>query len=438
VVKKPAAKPVYSKSVVVKKAAPKPAAPKPVVKPQPKPAEDEAVTFTKSGDEYIVRYGVAPDEPAVDEPDVDVEEDEEEDVAEEESTAEEESAEEVTEKSETALDLARQAYTDKVMKDDAYVSLLGSLKFGFYGDEDNSSLERLESMNNAWNAFRNAAYDEYYKDDYSLKSGIDYEEYAEDEYILRLYTNAYFEFYEHISNEFVMTYEYANGAAKEMYGKMESELQSLGRPDAKLDIMVEMFNAVQEAGGATSVIDAIAVKNVETADISTATEEDLVLLGSVSEVAVTDVATGAEEKYEVVETAEYDILNGTESDEYTVSEVAPGNGDLSDDEVAAGADSDEEDDSETADSGEEADDAEDSESADADSPDEKEEAAADEGDEVAASGETAEDDDEADDEASETAAADDSSDYVVENVEIKETVEVVPPQSGDTASADTE
>jgi hypothetical protein len=211
----------------------------------------------------------------------------------------------------SSLDVLRDGYVDGVIKDDRYASLIASMKYNFFNDDDNSALDEIEEMNNYWNAFRNAVYDEYYEDDYVLRAGIDYDAYAEDERLLRLYTDAYYDFFEYLSNEFVMTYEYANGTALDMYPQIESELQMLGRPVAKLNLLVELYNIIQMQGGTAALLEAIYIKDSadEKAD---AQDEGLVVLSTATEVTVRDNLTGDETKYNMVETVEHDVSGTSE------------------------------------------------------------------------------------------------------------------------------
>ena len=150
---------------------------------------------------------------------------------------------------------------DNVLAGDEYITLLNDLKNSFFTMEDDEKIAQLETMNHYWNNFRNAVYDAYYENDYTLKSGINYEEYANDEYLLRIYTNAYNDFFEYIVNEFVMTYEYADGTATDLYQSIEDELQVLGKPLAKLELLAKVYNAVQAQGGPSAVLSAIAKKD---------------------------------------------------------------------------------------------------------------------------------------------------------------------------------
>lgn len=165
------------------------------------------------------------------------------------------------EKKLSTFDLVKKEYVDNVLAGDEYITLLNDLKNSFFTMEDDEKIAQLETMNHYWNNFRNAVYDAYYENDYTLKSGINYEEYANDEYLLRIYTNAYNDFFEYIVNEFVMTYEYADGTATDLYQSIEDELQVLGKPLAKLELLAKVYNAVQAQGGPSAVLSAIAKKD---------------------------------------------------------------------------------------------------------------------------------------------------------------------------------
>ena len=159
------------------------------------------------------------------------------------------------------LEIAKKEYVDNVIAGDQYVSLISYLKNNFFTLDNEDKIKELEKMNHYWNNFRNATYDAYYESDYTLKSDIDYEEYANDEHLLRLFSNLYYDFYEHVINEFVMKYEYANSTATTLYAAIENELDVLGRPVAKLEILSKIYNAIKDQGGATAVLSAIAEKD---------------------------------------------------------------------------------------------------------------------------------------------------------------------------------
>jgi hypothetical protein len=213
----------------------------------------------------------------------------------------------------SSLDDARDDYERNVVDGGRYANILGSIKYSFYNDDDNGTLEEIEDMNRYWNAFRNAAYDEYYEDDYVLKADIDYDAYAEDERLLRLYTDTYYEFFEYLANDFVMTYEYANNTAIDMYTQIEGELQVLGRPVAKLNLLVELYNILQMQGGTAAVLEAIYVKDANEESAAVPEESGLVVLDASTKVRVHDNLTGEERDYNLVETVEHDILGGTDS-----------------------------------------------------------------------------------------------------------------------------
>ena len=159
------------------------------------------------------------------------------------------------------LDVLRREYVTNVIAGDAYVELLNKLKSDFFTLDDESLISSLEEMNHYWNSFRNAVYDEYYENDYTLKSGIDYESYDRDEYLLRLYSNAYQDFYTSVVNEFAMTYEYAAGSATDLYSEIEDSLDVLGRPVAKLELLSKLYAAIQDEGGVDAVLEKIANKD---------------------------------------------------------------------------------------------------------------------------------------------------------------------------------
>lgn len=227
------------------------------------------------------------------------------------------------------LEVAKKQYVDNVLAGDAYIELIDYLKNNFFLIEDSSKIAELEKMNRYWNNFRNEVYDAYYEDDYTLKQDIDYEEYANDEYLLRVYTNAYYDFYEYIVNEFVMTYEYANNTATDLYTQMEDELQILGRPLAKLMILAKIYNAIQAEGGPQAVLSAIALKDEEEAIAADSMEIEATLIPLTATTQIVyqedvylddDVEVVSQETTEVVEdlTEEYaeseEILDISEED----------------------------------------------------------------------------------------------------------------------------
>ncbi len=268
---KPAAKPVKKVEPVRKVTPVKPAPIKQApVKKETKPASVKAepvkqqTTVPVVEEEVIVEDDFDNEEYLEDDSDNDEEIVEEEDVNDEEDDSDDEEDEDDEDEDELSpLEEARNAFVENVIENDAYVTLIDEISKNYFSNNTNlvSLLERLNDMNGYWNAFRNVSYNEYYNGDYSLKQDIDYEAYAEDEYLLRLYTNKYFEMYEYLVNEFVMTYEYANGTASDLYPAMESELQILGKPNAKLQILIELYNAIQRAGGVKAVLEGIAVKD---------------------------------------------------------------------------------------------------------------------------------------------------------------------------------
>ncbi|MBP3615678.1 MAG: hypothetical protein J6J27_02075 [Alphaproteobacteria bacterium] len=246
----------------VAKPTPKKVAPKPIVKPAPKKVDPKPVVE----EEVVVEDELAniPEEDDEDfiEDEIDEEEPETvviESVEIEENDDVEEDEDETSELS--ALQIAKTEYVNNVLAGDNYLTLLAYLKDNFFTLEDDAKIAELEKMNHYWNDFRNATYDAYYESDYTLKSDINYEEYANDEYLLRVYTNAYYAFYEYIVNEFVMKYEYANSTATALYAAIENELDVLGRPLAKLEVLARVYNAIQAQGGAAAVLSAIAEKD---------------------------------------------------------------------------------------------------------------------------------------------------------------------------------
>ncbi|MCR5506446.1 MAG: hypothetical protein K6F04_01205, partial [bacterium] len=245
-----------SKPVETPKPAPKKVAPKPVVKPAPKkvapapkPVVEEEVVVE---DEDLANVPEEDDEEYIDEEDVVIEEEDDDDDETEDDS-------EVVNVS--SLQITKKEYVDNVLAGDQYIKLISYLKANFFTLEDDKKIAELEKMNHYWNDFRNATYDAYYESDNTLKSDIDYEEYANDEYLLRLFTNVYYDFYEYVINEFVMKYEYANNTATALYSAIENELDVLGRPLAKLEILARVYNAIQAQGGAVAVLSAIAEKD---------------------------------------------------------------------------------------------------------------------------------------------------------------------------------
>ncbi len=184
------------------------------------------------------------------------------------------------------LDEARELYLQKVIDYDLYLSVIDELKEQFFTLDDIALIAEIESMNSYWNDFRNISYQVYYNKNGTLKQDIDYEVYLDDEYLLRLYSDAYFDFYNTIVNEFVMTYEYANGTATNLYEQMEEELQHLGRPQAKLVVLAEIYNAVKAEGGPSDVLMQIALRDEETALIldNMAIKVSLIPISSTTEI----------------------------------------------------------------------------------------------------------------------------------------------------------
>jgi hypothetical protein len=287
----PEPKPVYTKPKIEKKAVVKKVAPvKPVAKPAAKPAPVRESVVAKPAEESPMLETV---EVAKYEVDEDVEYDEDSDIT---------------------LDDYRDDYVSHVISGDAYISLIDAVKYDFYKDTDGAAVERLEKMNYYWNMFRNATYDEYYENDYALKPGIDYDAFVEDERLLRLYSNAYFDLYERLANEFVMVYEYANGTASELYYDIEQELQTLGRPNAKLRVLAQIHDAVQEEGGSVAVIEAIALREIASADESTADEEDLILIGMSDAEDEDDSLSDDESMYGIADASDDDAVDADEEE----------------------------------------------------------------------------------------------------------------------------
>ncbi len=236
-----------SKPVSKVKPAPKKAAPTPK-KVENKPVVEEEV--------------VEDDEDLTNIPEEDDEDTESDTVIESVEFEDNEEANEAAETAKnTALEIAKKEYVENVIAGDQYLTLIAYLRNNFFTLEDDSKIAELEKMNHYWNDFRNASYDAYYENDYTLKENINYEEYANDEYLLRLFTNSYYDFYEYVINEFVMKYEYANNTATALYAAIENELDVLGRPLAKLEILARVYNAIQAQGGAAAVLSAIAEKD---------------------------------------------------------------------------------------------------------------------------------------------------------------------------------
>lgn len=296
-VKKVAPAPVKKVAPVAKKVAPAPK--KEVVKPVVAPApvvetKQEVIEESK----YVGPVPEEYDDEEYFEEETATSEDEdsvEEDVVEEDEDIETEDAEE---EESSALEDAREEFTSKVIDNDKYLTVIAKIKSNYFTDSTNEILpllETLEDMNTYWNEFRNLTYQEYYETDNTLKADIDYEEYANDEYMLRLYSNAYFDMYEYLVNEFVMTYEFANGTASDLYPVMEREMQTLGKPNTKLEILVELYKAIQRQGGSDAVINAINIRNEEEAILAPEIEATLIPLSATTEITVSsDIMSGNE------------------------------------------------------------------------------------------------------------------------------------------------
>ena len=343
-VKKVAPAPVKKVAPVAKKVAPAPK--KEVVKPVVAPAP---VVETKQEVIEESKYvGPVPEEY-----------DDEEYFEEETATSEDEDSVEEDEDIETedaeeeelsALEDAREEFTSKVIDNDKYLTVIAKIKSNYFTDSTNEILqllETLEDMNTYWNEFRNLTYQEYYETDNTLKADIDYEEYANDEYMLRLYSNAYFDMYEYLVNEFVMTYEFANGTASDLYPVMEREMQTLGKPNTKLEILVELYKAIQRQGGSDAVINAINIRNEEEAILAPEIEATLIPLSTTTEITVSsdimsdnEVIGEDEESTIITEDFDNDLLVQNESAQNDEEFVSVSEDDLSDileedDEVAS-------------------------------------------------------------------------------------------------------
>lgn len=284
----PTKKPVIAP---VKKTTAKKEVAKPVVKEET-PVEEEVVVEEEPVEEIVIDENYyapeediyATEEDMYSEPEV-----YEEDVVYED--AEGEIYEEDIENEEyTVLDEARDNYISNVIDNDKYITVINDLKSNYFDDNNQENvsllLETIDELNQYWNTFRNITYDAYYENDYTLRPDINYEEYANDEYLLRLYTNAYYDMYEYLVNEFVMTYEYANNTASDLYDIIESEMQILGRPNKKLIILVALYQAIQEQGGAEAVLNAIAIRDAELANCGPEIEATLMPSQTITEVSI--------------------------------------------------------------------------------------------------------------------------------------------------------
>ena len=350
----PVAKSVKKIEPAKKKAPVKPAPVKKETKPapvksvpvakhvQPTPVVEEEVIVEEDFDneEYY-------EDDTSDDEDVVVEEDDEdEDEEEDESNDEDEDENENENEELSSLDEARDAFVENVIDNDAYITLIDKISANYFENNTDivSLLEQLNDMNGYWNTFRNLSYDEYYSSDYSLKADIDYEAYTEDEYLLRLYTNKYFEMYEHLVNEFVMTYEYANGTASNLYPAMEKELQILGKPNAKLQLLIELYNAIQRAGGVNAVLEGIAIKDENERLYAPEIEAVFIPLESTTTVIVND---------EIIYNDGSEAISSYSMEEEDDDLLVENGNELSDDEEYADASSDEDDEDEVADSDDE-------------------------------------------------------------------------------------
>lgn len=351
-VKKVAPAPVKKVAPVAKKVAPAPK--KEVVKPVVAPApvvetKQEVIEESKYVGPVPEEYDdeeYFEEETIVSEDDNSVEEDVVEVVEEDEDIETEDAEEEES----SALEDAREEFTSKVIDNDKYLTVIAKIKSNYFTDSTNEILpllETLEDMNTYWNEFRNLTYQEYYETDNTLKADIDYEEYANDEYMLRLYSNAYFDMYEYLVNEFVMTYEFANGTASDLYPVMEREMQTLGKPNTKLEILVELYKAIQRQGGSDAVINAINIRNEEEAILAPEIEATLIPLSATTEITVSsDIMSGNEvigedeESTIITEDFDNDLLVQNESAQNDEEFVSVSEDDLSDileedDEVAS-------------------------------------------------------------------------------------------------------
>jgi hypothetical protein len=245
-----ATKPAAAKSVSVKKAAPV-VAKKTVARPAPKPMPAPVAESDDDEDETPL---IAPED--------------EEEIAEAESTESADDEDDYSsiaapETSAASLDDVRDRYVASVISGSKYSAALDGMKKTLESDNADTNLDQAREMNKLWNEFRNATYDAYYDGDGVLKSGINYEKYTEDEQLLRVYSDAHFEAFERVVNDYAATYEYANGLGLDLYEKLEEEVQDRGHPSAKLDLVMSMYNTIRMEGGRSAVLDSVQRKAEE-------------------------------------------------------------------------------------------------------------------------------------------------------------------------------
>jgi len=157
----------------------------------------------------------------------------------------------------TPLEDARNDYHKHVLENGRYANVLGSVKFTFFERGAADAIDEMREINRYWNTFRNLTYAAYYGPDGSLKYGIDYDQFAADEQALRFHSNANFDFYEYQYNRFAMEYEFAAHAGVDLYDTLEKELQTLGSPARKLQLLESMRNLMLVMGGSETVLQKI-------------------------------------------------------------------------------------------------------------------------------------------------------------------------------------
>ena len=212
------------------------------------------------------------------------------------------------------LDSIRTAYIENVLDDDRYTKQFNTLIYVGFSDVGAAEpvVTELRDLNRHWNAFRNAAYVEYYTADGDVKDGIDFEQFAADEDLLRLYSYEYFKLYEFMVNEFSMTYEFAN--SPDLYDVLEDELQDFGRPNAKLALIETMFRAMYAAGGPEKVVFSVdehydmqrsgtiipLTESIATGEPASALDEMDLVGVSYGDAEYMDAETGETERYEFI------------------------------------------------------------------------------------------------------------------------------------------
>jgi|GEM_PF-5825447 len=157
----------------------------------------------------------------------------------------------------TPLEDARNDYQRHVLENGRYANVLGSVKFTFFERGAADAIDEMREINRYWNTFRNLTYAEYYGPDGSLKYGIDYDQFAADEQALRFHSNANLDFYEYQYNRFAMEYEFAAHAGVDLHDTLEKELQTLGNPARKLQLLESMRNLMLVMGGSEAVLQKI-------------------------------------------------------------------------------------------------------------------------------------------------------------------------------------